>query len=176
VRTRPACISMRHRGSMHSSGYGQVSGQGPGGTSGSYNRSLCRSAPALSVIRRRTARLTGYAAHPGRPVLRGPARAGRRAGLVGTCGRGGRAAGSALQRWRAALCPDLDAAASRGVSSKGSRIPVRGWIRRSRSCNGRGPVMDLPCTCRVPAPVTRRITRLRCPLVAAVGEVPDRLT
>ena len=37
-------------------------------------------------------------------------------------------------------------------------------------------VTDLSCTCRIPAPVTRWIPRLRCPLVAAVSEVPGRLT
>ena len=57
-------------------------------------------------------------------------------------------------------------ATSRGVMQHGFPVsPVRDWIRRSRSF-----------TCRIPAPVTRRITRLRCPLAAAVSEVPGRLT
>ena len=78
--------------------------------------------------------------------------------------------------WRAALCPELDTAASRGVMHQGFPVsPVRDWIRRSRSCTCRGLVMDLSCTCRIPAPVTRRITRLRCPLVAAVSKAPGRL-
>lgn len=79
--------------------------------------------------------------------------------------------------WRAVLCPDLDVAASRGVMPQ--RFPVslvRDWIGRSRSCTCRGLVMDLSCTCRIPAPVTCRITRLRCPLVAAVSQVPGGLT
>jgi len=78
---------------------------------------------------------------------------------------------------RSTLCPDLDAAARRGVMQQGFPVsPVRDWIRRSRSCTCRGLVMDLSSTCRIPAPVTRRITRLRCPLVAAASQVPSRLT
>ena len=61
--------------------------------------------------------------------------------------------------WRAALCPELDTAASRGVMHQGFPVsPVRDWIRRSRSFTWRGLVMDLSCTCRIPAPVTRWIT------------------
>jgi hypothetical protein len=57
-------------------------------------------------------------------------------------------------------------------------VPGQGldWTRRSRSFTCRGLVMDLSCTCRKPAPVTRRITRLRCPLVVAVSRAPGWLT
>ena len=59
-------------------------GQRPGKTSGAYNRSLCRSTPVLSHYPGAgTARLTDdcRASRAG-SVLRRPARAGRRAGLV----------------------------------------------------------------------------------------------
>jgi hypothetical protein len=48
-------------------------------------------------------------------------------------------------------------------------VPVRDWIRRSRSCTCRGLAMDLSWTCRIPAPVTCRITRLRCPACGRCG-------
>ena len=50
--------------------------------------------------------------------------------------------------WR---CPDLGAAASRGVRQQGSRVPVGDWIRAEPvmylSWAGDGPVVYLPYTC-----------------------------
>jgi hypothetical protein len=60
----------------------------------------------------------------------------------------------------------MDAAASRGVMH---------WIRGSGSCTCRELVMDLSCTCRMPALVTRRIAGLRCPLVAAASNLDYKL-
>ncbi len=55
-------------------------------------------------------------------------------------------------------------------------VPGQGPDPAERSCTCRGLVMDLSSTCRIPASVTRRITRLRGPLVAAVCQAPGRLT
>jgi len=65
--------------------------QRPGKTSGAYNRSLCRSAPVLSHYPGAgTARLTMCrTSRPTGSVLRRPARARRRAGLVRVRGWGG---------------------------------------------------------------------------------------
>ena len=75
--------------------------------------------------------------------------------------------------WRAALCPELGAAASRGVTQQGFPVsPVRDWIRRSRSCTCRGLVMYLPYTCAGDAPDHEAAMSA---LVTAVSEVPGRL-
>lgn len=172
----------------------QVSGQRPGETSGAYNRSLCRSAPVLSRYRAADSRAFRSA---GSSLS---SRARRRAGLVRTRGPGGlagsgprhlietprrddrvcvaghrdgRPAGRRGKRRCARIWTLRQAAAS---CSKGfPMFPVRDWIRRSRSCTWSGLVLDLSCTCRIPAPVTSLITSQRRPLVASAREVPGRL-
>ena len=190
------CISVCHRGSMRSSGYVHIVYSVRAERAVRITARFADPRPFCPVSRAPDACRASR-----RPVLRRAARARRRAGLVRTRGRGERAAGSAraissmlhggvtgcasplpgwrtsTAPWRAALCPDLDAAASRGVRQQGFPVsPVRDSIRPSRSCTCRGLVMDLSSTCRTPAPVTHRITRLRCPLAAAVSEVPGQLT
>ncbi len=172
----------------------QVSGQRPGETSGAYNRSLCRSTPVLSYYpgaglpRIPVGRFFAVLLVPGagwpcsylppggcRIGLRHLIEAPRR-GMTG-CASPPSGWKTSTAPWRSALCPDLGAAASCGVMPQGLPVsPVRDRIRRSRSCTCRGLVMDLSCTCRVPAAVTRLITRLRCPLVAAVSQMSGRLT
>jgi hypothetical protein len=77
------CITMRHRGSMHGSVHGHIADS-------------VRVKPAVRITApfadpRPFCPVTGHrtAAHPGRPVLRRPARARRRASLVRTRSRGG---------------------------------------------------------------------------------------
>jgi hypothetical protein len=66
------------------------SGQRPGKTSGSYNRSLDDPRPFCPFIRAPGLLVwVVHAVHPCGPVLRRSARAGRRAGLVRTCGGAG---------------------------------------------------------------------------------------
>ena len=144
--------------------------------------------PVALPIRARFVRLGGRrtAAYPGRPVFRRPDRARQRAGLVRTRGCGwlpdrpapshrGSTEGMAgcaspppewktsTVPWRSGLCPDLDAAASRGVMQQGFPVsPVRDWIRRSRSCAYRGLAIDLSCTCCVPAPASAYSSMVSC--------------
>ena len=128
--------------------------------------------------------VTGKAGQPSESYFRAPQAAGSARAISSMLHGGVTGCASPLPGWRtstapwrAALCPDLDAAASRGARQQGFPVsPVRDSIRPSRSCTCRGLVMDLSSTCRIPAPVTHRITRLRCPLAAAVSEVPGQLT
>jgi hypothetical protein len=109
-------------------------------------------------------------------------------------GRGGRAAGSAR-----AISSRLGRGGAgvrgrhwdgRPARCRGQRRCARIWTSRraaasctkgfhgvpsqglGRSLTSRGLVMDLSCTSRTPAPVTRRIARLRSPRVAAVRKAP----
>jgi hypothetical protein len=127
-------------------------------------------------------------------VLCGSAQAGRRA-----CGREGRridprhpietareavteCAPSAAGRkmgavpWRATLCAGRTLHGRRRMPQGFPMSALGDWIWLSQSYTCRGLVMYLSCTRRVPALVTRRITRPHGPLVAAVSGVPGRLT
>ena len=65
---------------------------------------------------------------------------------------------------------------SGGVMPQGvPGVSRQGLVWLSQSCTCRGLVMYLSCTRRIPALVSRRITRPPGPLAAAVSEVPERL-
>ena len=164
------------------------SGQRPGGTSGAYNRSLCRSTPVLSHYPGAgTARLT-MCRTSGRPasVLRRPARAGRRAGLAAGAGcRIGphhpiQAPIEAFGRVPVAAAGMEDrhsrAAGAAASCRKGSRCPRSGTgSGRAGQCACRGLVVDLSCTRRIPAPVTCLDYQAAKSACAAASEVPGRL-
>jgi hypothetical protein len=179
----------------------QVSGQRPGKASGPRNRLLCRSAPVLSryaaardgspdgcMPRIPSSRFSAVLlAMDGALVLFVPAAgAGCRIGPLhpieaaaeAVTGCASPAAGwkTGTAPWRATLPADLDAVRAAASCRKGfPQSPVRDWIWLSRSCTCRGLVMHLSWTRRVPALVTRRITRPPGPFAAAVSEVPGRL-
>ncbi len=92
---------------------------------------------------------------------------------VAGCRRHGRPAGRRGERRYARIWTPWRAAAS--CSQGFPMFPVRDWIQWSRSCTCSGLVLDLSCTCRIPAPVTSLITSQRRPLVASAREVPGRL-
>jgi hypothetical protein len=183
-----SCISVCHYGSMRSSGYGHIADSVRAERAVRITATFADPRPFCPVIRAPDCRAS-------RSAGSSPSCSRRAAGWPCSYPRPERAAGSAraissrfhggmtgcaspppgwktsTAPWRAARCPDLDAAASRGVMQQRFPVsPVRDWIRRSRSCTCRGLVMDLSCTCRIPAPVTRRITR-PCPLYGLLGRV-----
>jgi len=147
------------------------SGQRAGKISGAYNRSLCRSAPVLS-------RYPGSAAHPGRPALRRPARARRRALFVpaaGAAAGSARAISSRLHRADDRVCvaatgmedqhgaAEIDAVPGSGRRGSPRRhaarvpgVPGQGLDPAEPvmylSWTGDGPVIYLPYTCAGDAP------------------------
>jgi hypothetical protein len=147
-----ACILTCHCGSMHSSGYGHIADRV--GTSGAYNRSLCRSAPVLSSYPGAgTARLTHV---PDIPAGRFPffavllALGGGLALFVPAAGAGCRigtipiASRLLLRRWPSTRrChwdrrPAQPRCGSVGVVPQGFPMsPVRDWIRQSRCAGSR---------------------------------------
>ena len=126
---------------------------------------------------------------PAGSVLRRPARAGRRAGLVRACGRGGLPDRCHPHRIEAAVealaeCPSLPPGWKTGTAALRERryraarvpnVPVRDWIRQSRSMclpwTGDRPVMYR----RIPAPVTCLDHQAAKSACAAASEVPGRL-
>ena len=198
----PPCVIVCRRRSSRSNRYGHIadSVRAEGAVRGTAcfadPRPFCpvTRAPGLP-------RLTGACRASRRPVLRRSAPAGRRAGPVRACGRGrlpDRPASShhgaaqavtgarrpppdrRLARavpWPAALRAGLDAPRAAVSCRRGvpGALP-RDWIWLSWSCACRGPVMYFSWTRRIPALVTRRITRPQGPVAAAVSEVPGRLT
>ena len=180
-----ACIRVCHYGSMHGSVHVHMVYSVRAKTSGAYNRSLCRiRARFVPLFGRQAARLTGEcrASRSAGPILRRPARDGRRASLVRTRGRG--------------RLPHRPSPSHRGCHGGGERVRVARRVEGGKvpwratlsaaSCH-KGfpvslsgldlvePVMYLSCTRRVPAQVTRRITRPQgYSFVAAASEVPGR--
>ena len=153
--------------------------QRPGGTSGPHNRSLCQSASVLS----------SYSAPDCSPDWGMPRIPVGRCFAVLLAPGGGLA--SFIPAPRAGGLPDRPAPSHRGSTEEMTRR--HGEPRRQQQkvpgVPGRGldpaepvmylswadhvPVMYLSCTCAGDAPDHE--CQRRCPLVAAVGEVPDRL-
>ena len=177
------CVMVCRCMPLHSSGHGQIADSVRAG--GAVRRTACFADPRpFCPVTRAPGLLVRlvYATHPGRPVLRRSARAGRQAGLVRTRGRGrlpdrpapshrGCHRGGDRVRAAAGMQDRHGAAASDAVPGSGRRgerrrhaarvpgVPVRDWIRWSRSCTCRGLAIYLSCTRRVPAPMKRRIAR-----------------
>ncbi len=152
--------------------------QRPGKTSGAHNRSLCGSAPVLSgysasdcspdwgMPRIPVGRFFAVPLAPGGGLALFVPAAGagglpdRPASSHRGSTEGMTGCASPPPGWKTSTA----AVASGAVPGSGRRgeprrhaervpvSPVRGWIRRSRSCTCRGLVMDLSCTCRIPAP------------------------
>jgi len=189
----PPCVIVCRCRSWRSDRYGHIDGQRPGRRSGPWNRLLCRSAPVLSrYTGARTARLTGacHAILGGRfsavllqlgaglvlfvPAAGEGCRIGPRhpveAATEAVTECASPAAGWKTGTVRGERCYVRGLDAARAAASRRMRVPgvpLRDWIWLSQSCTCRGLVMHLSCTRRIPALVTRRITRPPDPLAAA---------